>query len=342
VPTGAAAEPKKHFGVVTRTGSSSPVSVSSLLFAPDAIDTKSRNTGDAWNFVDRVRGTSANLQTNSTAAEDSVARLTSFDANGYTFAGGYGVTNAAGQTFVDFCWKAGGAAVTNTAGSISSQVSANPAAGFSIVTYTGTGANATVGHGLGVAPKMVIVKCLGVATDWVVYHGQLLNTEYLSLNTTGSKASAATMWNSTSPTSSVFSLGSIANDAVNGATRNYVAYCFAEVAGYSKIGSYTGNGSDNGPFVWCGFKPRWLMVKRSDSTSNWEMIDSVRDVQNQMYLDLAANLSNAENIDGAAWDFLANGFKCRDGGSSGNKNVSGATYIYLAIAEQPFQWSNAR
>jgi hypothetical protein len=186
---------------------------------------------------------------------------------------------------------------------------------------------------------MVIVKSRSNAQDWMVWHTTLLGTEFLYLNGTNAKSTLATVWNSTVPSSTVFSLGTQGNINTNGATQ--VAYCFAPVAGYSAFGSYTGNGSANGPFVYLGFRPRWLMVKRTDSTSNWHILDTSRSTYNASNSMLFPNLSNAEATDPAYnFDILSNGFKLRT--VETYLNGSGATYIYYAVAENPFAYSNAR
>lgn len=292
-----------------------------------------------------MRGVGAKfLHSENTAVEDGFgANLTSFNADGYTAAVGssnFSYLNTVSETYVNWLWKAGGAPVTNNAGSISAQVSANPVAGFSIVTYTGTGANATVGHGLGVAPKMVIVKARNLASqNWHVYHAAVdaaPATYVLGLNLTVARSPSSTAWNNTAPTSSVFSLGT---DTSGNNTTNYVAYCFAEIPGFSKFGSYTGNGSADGPFVHCGFRPRYVMVKRTDTTSDWTIFDTARDTANVAVNRLFPNSAIAEST-GVNFDILGNGFKLRDSGAG--VNASGGTYIFIAFAEAPFQSALAR
>lgn len=304
----------------------------------------------AWNnaTVDTVRGNSKVLLPNQTAAEGAFTGYADFGASGsnqmtISYVGSGGVTtefNNSGTTYALWLWKAGGAPVTNNNGSITSQVSANTTAGFSIVTYTGTGANATVGHGLGVAPKLVIVKKrTGTATNWAVCHASLSSAaNWLQLSTTNGQSAAATVWNSAAPTSSVFSIGTAAE--TNNATDTYVAYCFSEIPGYSKFGSYTGNGSADGPFVFCGFRPRCIMLKRSDSTGDWFMLDTARNSANTANNYLLANSSNAEAAT-IAVDVLANGFKIRvDGTSWPAVNPTGGTVVYAAFAENPFGGNN--
>ena len=230
---------------------------------------------------------------------------------------------------------------TNFDGSILSVVQTNETAKFSILTYTGTGSNATIGHGLGVAPSMVITKVRNTSNNWGVYHvGINDNTKALLLDTNGAATAyggSTAMWNNTAPTSTVFSVGT---NASTGGSANYVAYVFAEVEGYSKFGSYTGNGSTDGTFVFTGFRPAWVMIKQTNSTGSWVMHDNKRSPFNVIDEDLFANLSSAESDNTVDKDFLSNGFKHR--ASHLAVNASGSTYIYMAFAEQPFQFSNAR
>ena len=255
-------------------------------------------------------------------------------------------TNGNTLTYVGWAWNAGGSTVTNTSGSISAQVRTNATAGFSIVTYTGTGVNATVGHGLGVAPSMMIVKKrTGAIQAWGVYHASLANTQYLVLDTTAGAATLATMWNSTSPTSSVLSIGT--DGTVNTSTAAYVAYCFSAVAGYSAFGKYTGNNLADGPFVYLGFRPRWVMFKDSSTTGVWMIMDTARNTYNVLDDGLAPNNSNAESTysNVAQVDFLSNGFKIRAADAQqywNNKTINSNIYIYAAFAENPFKNSLAR
>jgi len=293
-----------------------------------------------------VRGRALGLKSNDTGAEETASAgndLVSFNSNGVSLGPVEDFTsvNGSGQSIVLWNWKGGGTAVTNTAGSITSSVSANPTAGFSVLTYTGTIANATVGHGLGVAPKMIIARNRTNVVNWIVYHASLTSASYyLTLDETNGQTSNSIFWQGVAPTSTVFSLG--ANSSCNGSTSN-VAYCFAPIAGYSAFTSYTGNGSGDGPFVYCGFRPRWLMIKRYDAAGDpWWVIDSTRSPYNQTTLALRPNSSNAEDSGGNAnFDFLANGFKARTSGG-GNGNESGATYIVAAFAENPFTIARAR
>jgi hypothetical protein len=323
---------------VTRSGfGASGGSVTSLAFQPDLIWEKTRNlTGDHF-LVDSVRTVSKTLSANTTAAEATNATyFTSFNSNGYSLGSG---DWSSSYTLVDWCWKAGGTAVSNTAGSITSSVSANTTAGFSVVTYTGTGANATVGHGLGVAPQMIIIKNRPGVYNWRVWHTALSSTELLFLNTTDAKQTGqTTAWNSTLPSSTVFSLGSSAG--VNESAVTFVAYCFAPVAGYSAFGSYTGNGSADGPFCYTGFQPRWVMLKRTDAVAAWVILDTSRDTYNAAGLDLYPNTSDAETDNRPRLDILSNGFKLR--ANANVSNLSGGTYVYACFASNPLKYANAR
>jgi len=310
-------------------------------FKPDLVWIKDRTQVAQHVLTDSVRGTSAQLFSSLTNAEQSNSTyVTSFNSNGFTVGvgnAGTGVVNNNGDNFVGWQWQAGqGSTSSNTSGSITSTVSVNTTAGFSVVTYTGTGANATVGHGLGVAPKMVIVKKRSAASSWVMYHGSLAATQRMILETTAAVATDASVWNSTAPTSSVFSLG---NDAgVNGSGATLVAYCWADVSGYSKAFSYTGNGSADGSFVFLGFLPRFVMIKRTDTTGDWYMWDTARNTYDVITNTLLANSSAAETS-ATSIDALSNGFKLRN--TTAGFNASGGTYIGMAWATNPFKNSNA-
>ena len=341
LPAPAITKPNKNFDVSLYTGNGSAQSITNAGgFAPDLVWLKERSSTSSNNVYDSIRGTTKYLLTNTTDAEGTDATsLTSFNSNGFSL-GGAGYTNENAQTYVGWQWKAGGTAVSNTAGTITSQVSANASAGFSVVTYTGTGANATVGHGLGVAPKMVIVKDRSNVGEWAVYHSNLTSAAYyLNLNTTIAQTLAGA-WNSTAPTSGAFSVG---GGSVNNTTSHtYVAYCFSEIAGYSKMGSYIGNGSNDGPFVYLGFKPKFLLIKNSTTAAtNWEIWDTSRDVSNVLTNRLFPDSNSAESGGQNAYDFLSNGFKSRQAGST-DSNQSGATIIYIAFAETPFKNALAR
>lgn len=333
--TGAALNPKNHFDVLLWAGNSTQRNITGTLFPVEALWAKARDRAYSWSQNDIVRGATAKLSSNSTNAEASVAQgVNAFLSNGFSLGNDAGL-NESGSTAMAACWKAGGAPVANTAGSITSQVSANVEAGFSIVTYTGTGVNATVGHGLGVAPKLVIVKSRATGS-WYVYAQPSGVGNYLNLNQTNGNVASSTAWNNTIPASAVFSLGA---SATNVSGEGFVAYCFAEIPGYSKIGSYVGNGSTDGPFVNCGFRPRWLLVKRTDSADSWIIYDTARDTYNVMGQRLLAESSTSEATV-ARFDVTAGGFKIR--ASDGTCNANGGTYVFMAIAETNFKYANAR
>ena len=309
----------QYFDATTYTGNGSTQSiVNAGGFQPDLVWLKARSVAESHELHDAVRGASNLLKSNSTAAElNATNTLTSFNSNGFSLGSSTEInTNAA--TFVGWQWKE------------------SPSAGFDIVTYTGTGANRTVAHSLGVAPSMMIVKIRNSASDWVVYHADVGNTKYLQLSTTAAAATASTVWNNTTPTSTVFSLGS--SVGVNQSTSTYVAYLFSEVAGFSKFGSYTGNGSADGPFVFCGFRPKFVLIKSSSAAGTWTLWDSSRSTANSTNLTLAPNSSAAE-VSAINIDFLSNGFKVRH---VGDINASSVTSIYAAFAENPFKNSLAR
>ena len=314
-------------------------SITSLNFQPDFFWEKARNNAYNHQLVDSVRGVSKVLNSNLTDVENTQATyVTSFNSNGYTLgANDYGT----GVTLVDWCWKAGGTAVSNTAGTITSSVSANTTAGFSVVTYTGSGSSSTVGHGLGAVPSMIIVKRRDVADNWAVYHASLGNTIAMFLNLTQAQYVNAVYWNNTSPTSTVFTVNSASEVNTNGGS--YVAYCWSPVAGYSAFGSYTGNSSADGPFIYTGFRPRWILVKSSSNASTpWQIFDTSINPYNTAVNNIVANSAVAEPYDTASpIDFLSNGFKLRGGASSWN-NYNTGTWIYAAYAENPLKYANAR
>ena len=319
----------------TGNGSSSQVITNSGSMQPDFLWAKARSNAQGHSLIDSVRGTTSLLQSNSTAAQATLTDPPTFNSNGFTSTPDLS-TN--GYTYVAWQWRASNAtAVTNTAGSITSTVSANTTAGFSIVTYTGNGTGgATVGHGLGVTPNMVIVKeRTNDNGEWFTYHSSFSATQYLTLNSTDALITETTVWNNTAPSSTVFTIGS--SDDINGSSDTYVAYCFSQVAGYSAFGSYTGNGSSDGVFVYLGFRPRWIMIKKTSAAESWVIDDSSRSPYNVTTEYLLADSSGAAgNV--TLYDFLSNGFKPR--GTS--QNGSGATFIYMAFAENPFKYANAR
>ena len=309
---------------------------------------KNRSSTNAHALFDIIRGgNGANclLSTNSTTGGqgsdiDSAEGLT-FGSSTTTIGtdgGGYGYNNRTGDNYVAWHWRTDGTTgSSNTDGSIASTVSVSTTSGFSIVSYTGTGSAATVGHGLGAVPKMYIVKNASATNDWNVYHHSIGNTHRLFLNTIQAAEDNASAWNDTSPTSSVFSVST--NTNVNQSGSTMIAYVFAEKKGYSKFGSYTGNGNADGTFIYTGFKPSFFFWKRYNSTGAWYQSDSVRSPSNLVDKQLGANDSNLETAFGSPnIDFLSNGIKMRD--ANVDRNFSGGTYIYMAFAENPLVGTN--
>ena len=335
-----------YFNTKLYTGNGSTQSITGVGFQPDFCWFKNRTSAQSNVVVDSIRGR-VGLQPNETNTEytlNSGRDFGTFDSDGFTVLNPeqYNSFNYNTGSIVSWNWKANGAGSANTDGSINSTVSANTTSGFSIVSYTGGGASATIGHGLGVAPKMIMIKCRNSTDKWIVYHNSIGNTKYLSLNTADSETTDSAHFNNTSPTSSVFSVGT--SGATSGNGQHFIAYCFAEKTGYSKFGSYTGNGSStDGPFIYTGFLPSFVMIKCASASSDWFIWDSKREPNNLKDLDLYPNNSSAEDtaLGSNGPDFLSNGFKFQSSGTtSGEPNVSGASYIYMAFAEAPLVGSN--
>jgi hypothetical protein len=306
------------------------------IFQPDWVWIKSRSDADNHRLVDAVRGATKHLESDNTSAEQTSSNVTAFTPTGITLSSN-GAVNANTETYVAWAWLGANSTASNTAGSITSTVSANTTSGFSIVSYTGTGANATVGHGLGSTPKFIAVKKRSATSNWGVQHANYSILTGLAFNSTAVDVGGTTWWNSTLPTSSVFSVGT--DTVTNASSATFIAYCFADVKGFSKFGSYTGDGSSDGPFIYTGFKPAFVMAKASSTTSNWTIYDNMRPAYNQSRNPLYANTSDAEQVSGLAFDILSNGFKWREGGGQGND--SGVTFIYMAFAENPFVTSTS-
>jgi hypothetical protein len=334
----------KYFDATTYTGNgtSGRVLGNAGGFQADLVWIKGRTV--AWNhqLADIIRGGGKSLQSNLTDAEvtnEQYGYVSAFSSSGFTLTTGSlgaDLVNNNTSPYVAWQWKANGTGVTNTAGSITSTVSANTSAGFSIVTYTGIGGAGSVGHGLGVEPRIIIIKSRSSATGWRVYSANLGITSYLLLNSSSAVATAS-MWGT--PNSTTFIIGGTGYE-VNETGATYVAYCFAPVAGYSAFGSYTGNGSTDGAFIFTGFRPKYIMMK-STSTESWELFDTSRSSFNQAVALLEADASGSENTSStSAIDILSNGFKQRN--TRAATNGSGTTYIYMAFAENPFKYSNAR
>ena len=329
-------KPTDYFNTKLYTGNGvGGTNITGVGFQPDLVWIKRRSGVENHVWNDAVRGVPNNIYSSSTNAEDSGSLMSAILSDGFTVQTDPSV-NSNTDTYVAWNWLGANGTASNTDGSITSTVSANTTSGFSIVSYTGTGANATIGHGLAVAPKMVIAKKRSGTGAWGVYHEGIGNpANAVSLENASGARSEPAYWNSTSPTSSVFSVGTSGDTNSSGGT--YIAYCFAEVKGFSKFGSYVGNGSTDGTFVYTGFKPAFVIFKNTTNTNNWSIRDNKRDSFNAGDSNLFANLSDAESSSNDI-DFLSNGFKLRNAG--GNWNTSGNTYIYMAFAEEPLVGDN--
>jgi hypothetical protein len=327
-----------YFNTKLYTGNFSTNAITGVGFAPDFVWIKERSSTSSHVLGTTVQGVNKRLQSDTTSAEGTLSNIfTSFDSDGFTNGADNGV-NQNGETYASWNWKANGSGSSNTAGSINSTVSANTTSGFSIVKYTGNGtAGATIGHGLGTAPHCIIMKELSNANDWFVYHQATGATKRLKLNQAVTSATS-TFLNNTTPTSSVYAVDGGAAGNTN--STNYIAYCFAEKQGYSKFGSYVGNGSTNGPFVYTGFKPAFVITKRIDAGGGgWGINDNKRPNYNPENLYLVANTNSAEASDGSwTMDLLSNGWKARY--NNGHFNAAGGSYIYMAFAEQPLVGDN--
>jgi hypothetical protein len=352
--------PSEHFNTVLWTGDgTSGRSITGVGFQPDWVWFKCRSVGEGHQIYDAVRGASKVLYPDYTSAEQSRAGLTSFNSDGFTV-GSFGEVNGSGRTYVGWNWKGFNGTSSNTNGSITSTVSANQDSGFSIVSYSGAsnatsdtsnngGSYWTIGHGLSQAPEIIIVKKRSAAS-WYVGSDYLGTTpwadgKHLTLDTTAAVANESPdgiMWGNTAPTSSVFTVGGW--DVVNRNGSTYIAYAFHSVDGFSKVGSYTGNGSTDGTFVYTGFRPAWIMYRNTELSENWAIHDTKRDIDNLVHHRLDADRSNAEDSTISSThpniDIVSNGFKHRAGGDI--SNASGRNYIYIAFAENPFKHTNAR
>jgi hypothetical protein len=324
-------KPDDYFNTILYTGTGATNAITGVGFQPDWVWIKDRGS-NSHRLTDSVRGVTKILYSDLDFAEVIDAdTIQSFDADGFTL-GGDADTNGSGQNFVSWNWLAANGTVSNTAGSITSTVSANTTSGFSIVSYTGTGANADVGHGLGSAPKMIIFKNRNTVTDWDVYIEPVGAGKRLYLNSTVGEQVATNYMNNTAPTSTLFSVGVADNTNKSGSPQ--IAYCFAEVKGYSKFGSYAGNNNADGTFVYTGFSPSFVLVKRyGGGTQNWVIYDNKRNTYNLTNSTLRPNTSGAEATNNGV-DLLSNGFKFRS--SDGDSNGYSDGYIYMAFAENPF------
>jgi len=335
-------DPSTVMDVVTYTGNGSTQTISGLGFSPDFVWIKNRNTAAWHQLFDAVRGAGKALFSNATNAEitnDTYGYLDGFTSTGFSLddASG-GNVNASSTPYVAWTWDAGTSTASNTSGTITSQVRANISAGFSIVSYSAGASGSTVGHGLGVAPQLIIAKSRTVAQDWVAYHSALGSSKYILLSSTVAAGSLTNYWGTVG--SSTFG---VSNNGFLNNKGDMIAYCWTPVEGYSAFGSYTGNGSSDGPFVYTGFKVGWLLIKNATTNGEvWNLYDSRRDEYNVATHRLLPNDSGAESttLSPRYKDLLSNGFKIR--GTSGEQNTSGDTYIYAAFAENPFKYARAR
>ena len=330
-------QPKDYFNTTLWTGDgNSTQNITGTGFNADWIWLKGRSGAGDHQLYDKVRGVQKMIISNGTNAESTNSiGLQTFGSDGFTM--GSDMTGS-GSTFVAWNWLANGQGSSNTDGSINTTyTSANTTSGFSISTYTGTGSNATIGHGLGVKPSMIICKRLNSTGGWISYHSALGATKYLYLDNTDAEAANSTVWQDTEPTTSVFSVGTASNCNASGGT--YVAYCFAEKTGFSKFGLYEGNGSADGAFIYTGFKPAWILIKGKGTAEHWHLYDNKRLGYNatggNARLIPSANTAETTSID---IDILSNGFKQKS--SANNCNGSGQGYIYMAFAEAPLVGSN--
>jgi hypothetical protein len=345
-------KPNTVFDVALWTGNSGTQSITLPGgFSPDLVWGKTRSAATYYHVLyDTVRGTgpTKSLYSNATDAEGAQSiytNLTSFDSTGFSLGStspNNNILNQSGQTFVGWCWDAGSSTVTNTQGSITNaQVRASTTAGFSVISYVGTGsAGASIGHGLGVAPAFALFKNRSVSSDWQVYHVSLGNAQSILLQSTAA-AGSSSAFNSTSPTSTIITLG--AGTSLNSNGSNHICYAWAPVVGYSSMGSYVGNGSSDGTFVYTGFRPRWILIKNTSSTLSWILVDTARGTTNGVGPYLFPNVADQESATGVVTDMidiLSNGFKLRANYTSTNSN--GNVYIYFALAESPFNYARAR
>ena len=327
-------KPSLHFNTKLYTGNGNTQSITGVGFQPDLTWIKNRTNSSTEHYLyDAVRGAGKSVRSSSDIAEATETnQLTAFDSDGFSI-GNWGDGNTNSSNIVSWNWKANGAGSADTNGTINSTVSVNTTAGFSIVSWTGTGSAGTIGHGLGVKPAMIISKNRDEAQNWFCYHTGLGATKYIRLNLTNEFGTSSAIWNDTEPTTSLFSVGN--DTAVNGSSDEMIAYCFAEKKGYSKFGSYKGNGNADGPFVYLGFKPALVIIKGAvsgdgDAAQNWELYDNKRDGRNGLNDALFPNTTAAESVEDRV-DLLSNGFKIRVNSDGVNDNNS--TYIYMAFGQ---------
>ena len=324
-------KPSDYFNTVLYTGNGGTQAITGVGFKPDFNWLKDRDGTPSHVLHDIIRGVTKRIMSNNTNAEDTGSQINSFDTDGFTVPNNNNNTN--GSDYVAWNWLGSNTTASNGNGSITSTVSVNTTSGFSVVKYPGNGsAGATIGHGLGTTPQIIFIKTIDSASyPWYAYSEAIGNTKHLRLNDTNAEDTALTIFNNTSPTSSVFSVGT--NGGANGSGLNLIAYCFAPKQGFSKMGSYTGNGNADGPFIYTGFKPAMIIIKQINEARDWLIIDNKRLGYNVKNYDLHPNLTAAEDTR-ERLDIVSNGFKMRDASNANNK--SGGSYIYMAFAENPF------
>jgi len=326
-------DPTVYFNTVLYAGNGSTNAITGVGHAPDWVWIKQRSGSRSHMLFDAIRGATYRLSSDTNEANGQYSTsLTAFGSDGFTL-GAFNDVNESSNTFVSWNWKANGSGSANTVGVIDSTVSVNATSGFTIVKWVATDENTTIGHGLGVAPKVIIVKSTTVTQPWIMGHGSLGFTKNLYLNQTDAENTSSTMWVNTAPTSTVFTTGTNDNVAQNGQT--FIAYCFSEVQGFSKFGSYIGNGNADGTFVYTGFSPAFLLIKNATDTENWYILDNKRPGYNTNNYYLLPSTSGAEGTSTTlATSLLSNGFKINNTDTS--MNTTGKTYVYMAFAENPF------
>ena len=332
-------DPSKYFQTLLYSGNASDsralTNDGNSDLQPDLVWIKERSSTSAHKLLDSTRGVGLALGSNTSSADESFAFLSSFDSDGFTIGTSDGSTNASGDTYVAWQWKAnGGTRTTNTESgdNPAGGYQVNTTAGFSIVDYVGTGGAGTKAHGLGAIPEVVIIKNRDRSAQWAVYHKDIGATKFLELSTTAAEGTDA-MFNDTAPTSTVFSVGGSSN-TTNADGEDLMAYCFKAIQGYSKFGIYKGNGNADGPFIYLGFKPAFIMRKRTSDSGGWVIMDSTRNTINLTESRISADAITAEVTDGNGIDILSNGWKEKN--SDGYSNADGDTFLYMAFAESPF------
>ena len=337
-------KPSDYFNTKLYTGNGSTQSITGVGFQPDWVWFKNRSIVNSHHLYDSVRGATEALRSDTADAETTYSiGLTSFDSDGFSIGARTNI-NGSGNDIVSWSWLGGGTAVSNTDGDITSQVSANQTSGFSIVTYTGNGTSGTqVGHGLGSAPAVVLQKGVSIGQAWNMYHQGLTSASYfLGLNYTDAETNQSNVFSGNAPTSSTFYIGASGYGA-NNSGETYVAYCFAEKKGFSKFGSYIGNGSTDGAFVYTGFKPAFVLIKNSTSGgTHWRLADTKRTpfntTQNLLFPSNSAAESTTPTGNGNDFQIFSNGFKITTDNIYANQSSS--TFIYMCFAEQPLVGTN--